>query len=190
MRSVVAIVLCAVALGASAADVRTRVGSEVKLPMGYVVLNEKSTLTRTHYVIDVPAMPVKLKDVPGVNTIYQDRNYRWESNTDDVVASEKVTAFEVRFLLVDVFGNRVETLSATEVADLDAGAEMYPNWMWRVRFDSETDAKSMLTTFAWVAQARKADGSVIKASEAQVLQAIKPYLPSISNADLSPEPSK
>ena len=184
-----AMLLLVLTTTASAAELRSRPGDPLKLPLGYVVLNEKSTLTRMHYVIDVPGIPAKLSEVAGINTTYSDRRYIWESTKDDVTVSEAVTALEVRFLLIDVFGDRIATLSATEVADIPADGQLYPNWRWNVRFDSEADAKSMHTTFGWVAQVRKADGTVVKANEAQVLQAIKPYLPSVKALDLAPKPA-
>ncbi len=188
MRSI-ALLMCLASIQASAAELRSRAGDPLKLPLGYLVLNEKSTLTRMHYVIDVPGIPVRLTEVAGINTAYADRRYSWESNKDDVIASEAVTAVEVRFLLIDVFGDRLATLSATEVADIAAGASLYPNWRWNVRFDSEADAKSMHTSFGWVAQVRKADGTVVKANEAQIVQAIKPHLPTVTAADLSAKPA-
>jgi hypothetical protein len=185
----IALLMCVASLQATAAELRSRAGDPLKLPLGYVVLNEKSTLTRMHYVIDVPGIPVRLTEVAGINTAYADRRYSWESNKDDLIASEAVTAVEVRFLLIDVFGDRLATLSATEVADIAAGASLYPNWRWNVRFDSEADAKSMHTSFGWVAQVRKADGTVVKANEAQIVQAIKPHLPTVTAADLSAKPA-
>jgi hypothetical protein len=183
----IALLLCAVSIQAAAAELRSREGDPLKLSLGYVVLNEKSTLTRMHYVIDVPGIPVKLTEVAGIKTAYADRRYSWESTKDDLTASEPVTAVEVRFLLIDVFGNRLATLSAIEVADIAAGGSIYPNWRWNVRFDSEADAKSMHTTFGWVAQVRKSDGTVVKAKEAQILEAIKRYLPTVTAADLLPK---
>lgn len=186
MRTLVALLLF-LPFFANAAEIRSRPGEPLKLPLGYIVLNEKSSMTRMHYVIDVPGIPVTLKEVAGINTVYQDRRYMWEAYKDDVLASEPVTAVEVRFLLVDVFGERLATLSATEVADIAAGGEIYPIWRWNVRFDSETDAKTMHTTFGWVAQVRKADGTVVTAKEEQILEAIKRYLPTVTAADLSPK---
>lgn len=187
MRRLSALLLCIAPLGAAAAEVRSRVGEPLKLPLGYFVLNEKSTLTRMHYVIDVPGIPATLSEVAGIQTSYRERRYVWESKMDDVTATEPITAIEVRFLLVDVFGNRIATLSATEVADIAAGEALSPNWEWNVRFDSEADAKSMHTTFGWVAQVRKADGTVVTAKDTQIIEAVKRYLPTVTAADLSPK---
>ncbi len=184
----IAMALLLVSTFTSAAEIRSRAGDEVKLSLGHLVLNEKSTLTRMHHVIEVPGIPATLSEVAGIKTTYSSGNYSWESVKDDITASDALSAVEVRFLLIDVFGERIATLSAIEVADMAAGGQLYPNWRWNVPFNSENDAKSMLTTVGWVAQVRKSNGTVAKANEAQVLQAIKPYMPGVKAADLVPTP--
>ena len=136
---------------------RLQLSSDIKV-------NKGSTLHRSLVALNDAAAPLQLVS-SGISTSdsHGDRAYRYTA-TGKVTASSAVTALEVRFLLYDAFGNHMKTLSSTEVTDLAAGSELALKGIasWRA---FENEVSELLTTVAFVASVRTADGKVWRHNE-------------------------
>ena len=139
-------------------QVTTLKGGSVITDLGYnVKVNKGSSLQRTWVVLNDSSAPIQL-DSAGIKTAYGKRNYKYRP-VGSVLASKAVSAFQVRYLLYDMFGEHLKTLSGTEVVDVAAGAS-YPLTdigTWRAW---ENDVSKLLTVVVFVAQVRTANGKI------------------------------
>ena len=131
-----------------------------------VKLNERSSLHRTWTVLNDPSCPVQLIGA-GIATSYQPSGYSGRylfRATGSAKTSKTVQALQIRYLLYDVFGTHLRTLSNIEVTDLPAGATyiLSESGDWSA---SETEVSQLLTVVAFVAQVRGEDGSVWRYSQ-------------------------
>jgi hypothetical protein len=122
-----------------------------------IKVNEKSALHRTWTVLNDPSCPIQLSDA-GIRTLYRGRDYSFNP-TGLAKTSKPVQAFEVRYLLYDVFGEHLRTLSSTEVTDLpgDFSFQLGKSGTWRAW---ENDVSQLLTVVAFVAQVRGEAGKI------------------------------
>lgn len=94
-------------------------GGSIVTELGYgIAINRGSDLNRTWYVLNTEGSPLRLTNA-GIDTRYDDRSYEYFP-TGQVTTSTDVSAFEVRFLLFDVFGEHMQSLSGTEIRSLEA----------------------------------------------------------------------
>lgn len=121
-------------------------------------LNKGSSLRRWWVVLNDPSCPIQLENA-GIETTYNERFHTYEFRaTGSAKASKVVRAFEVRFILYDVFGDYVTTLGATEVTDLASGATYsFRDNSWDAPM---SQASRLLKVVAFVAQVRTEDRTV------------------------------
>lgn len=144
-------------------DVATADGGSVVTDLGYnIKVNKNSTLRRNWVVLNDPGCPAQINGA-GITTAYGDREYLYRQ-VGTLVASEPVTAIEIRYVLYDIFGGHLKTLSATSVADTAAGipVQLSETGRWRAW---ENEVSELLTVVAFVAQVRSADGKVWRHEE-------------------------
>ena len=134
-------------------DVKTTDGGSVATELGYgIKINKNSTLRRSWVVLNDPSCPIQLFNA-GINTQYSDSNYNYVP-TGSVKTSKAITALEIRYLLYDVFGNHMKTLSITEVADVAAKAEVqlkdigsWRAWVCRIANYDNFSRRNWVTLF-------------------------------------------
>ena len=137
-------------------------GGSVKTHLlGSSNINEGSSLHRSWITINDTDCPVKIEDT-GIKTSYQFKEY-WFDGVGSLTSSVPITAFEIRFVLYDIFGSHIKTLSATEVTDIVATEEFdFSDWGWRAY---SNEISELLTSVAFVSHVRTADGEVWKYDE-------------------------
>ena len=142
--------------------------SESGITFGSV--NEGSTLRRSWITLDDADSPLALTGA-GVSVGGRPAN-RSLGVVGRIRPRVPVSAFEVRFFLLDVFGHHFRSLSKIEVKDLDVGdevalSEMRPRWR-RVGADWEAsshDVRALLTVISFVARVRTREGVVWRCDE-------------------------
>ncbi len=114
-------------------------------------LNDTSSLKRTWIVLNDTSSPAKISDA-GLNTKHQDGNFLFEPS-GWVNPSEPVSAVNVRFVLYDMFGNHMETLSGTIVEDFgpETSFDLRRLGFWPA---GKFQAKELLTIAVFVADVR------------------------------------
>lgn len=183
----------AASAGAGSADAQAQVasiratrvvtdGMDSDLGMG-VKLNPNSSLRRQGVVIHDPGIPAKLSDSIGVSVEYADRSYGYRT-VFTLTPLQDLSAVEVRFIVFNVFGERAQVLSDTEVRDIRAGmeAELHPTW----RLIGEAEAARHFASIAYVARVRTATGKVITADLAPILAEARKFSQEITMAELQP----
>ena len=136
-------------------------GGSVVTKLGYgIKVNDGSTLQRHWYVLNDPSAPAQLTNA-GINTVYRESSiggdYKYVP-VGNITALKPISAYEVRFLLFDVFGDHMETLSGTTLVDLTGDRSIAKDGTWRAW---ENQVSEMLTVIAFVARVRRADGRAL-----------------------------
>jgi hypothetical protein len=145
-------------LGAQGLQSTTLDGGSVATDLGYSIkVNKNSSLHRSWVVLNDPGCPVQLTG-SGIVTAYGGRDYAYRQ-VGTFTASEPVAAFEVRYVLFDVFGEHMKTLSAVSVSDAAPGTPLPLSDVgsWRAL---ENDVSELLTSVAFVAYVRNSEGKV------------------------------
>jgi hypothetical protein len=159
----------------------------MRTDLGYgIALNKESTLKREGIAIIDSRLPATLNDSARVITTYERENYHYVGMVS-VTAREALTAFEVRFLVFNVFGDRVSVLSTTQIADVPAGATktFLPKWT----IYSENEAEEHYASIGFVARVRTQAGKVIDADLTPVLAEARRFSRKLTEADLAPKPA-
>lgn len=170
-------------------------GGSIRTNLGYnIVLNKDSSLRR-EWVAVHDDLPLMIEGTPGVTTVYKSKarysrgEYNYAANATLIANPDQaVTAFEVRFVSIDVFGERMTTLSATAIQDIAAGEKKTFDWKWNAY--RENDVARYFASIAFIAKVRTADGQVHLASNDAVLDAVRRFAKEATEADLDPSSDK
>jgi hypothetical protein len=139
-------------------------GGSVVTALGYgIEVNKGSSLKRTLVVINDASSPLSLTDT-GVAPKYQDRGYSFLP-TGYMTPKEPVAAVEIRFVLFDMFGTPMTTLSAIRVKDFGAEKTPLGEASW---YASESNVRGLLTVASFVAHVRTASGKIWRYNEKRI----------------------
>jgi hypothetical protein len=164
-------------------------GTAVTVSLGYgITLNKESALRREWFVVRDAQSPAVLDGASGVNVVYKsgDRSSRGEyqySIPYRISPKEPITAFEVRVIVIDVFGRLVKTLSSTELINLSEPRSFEGTW----RIFSENEASEAFASVAYVAQVRTAAGRVYVTDRSAVFEQVRRVASRLTEADLEPK---
>jgi hypothetical protein len=173
--------------GQAKLDVSSLDGGAVTTTLGYgITVNKGSSLHRQWFVINDPTCPISLA-AAGINTTY-DKDYSFKG-TGNITAKEPIMAFEVRFMIFDVWGNHMRTLSQTELRDIAAGSpvELKNAGSWSAR---ENDVSDYLTSVGFVAHVRTSAGKAWSADSKAVLHEVEAVKLKLTQEQLDPPKPK
>jgi hypothetical protein len=163
-------------------------GGSIKTHLGYkFYLNKNSSLKREWITIHDDSLPVDIVGTTGVNTGYEDSNYKYEA-VYKIKTKEAISAIEVRFLTFNIWGEHVKNLSTTDIEDVKAEVAKNFDAKW-VEY-SEHRVAEYYASIAYIAQIRTADGRVFKANPDIVLKEARKFSEKFSKSDLEPKPKK
>jgi hypothetical protein len=150
--------------GAEISTVQVNGGSNITVLGGLIEINSNSSLRRTLYVINDSSSPVVLVDT-GIVTRYDDQLKFYPKG--HVEASQDIAAFEMVFVIFDVFGDRMYALKYISLEDVSSGdRHEFPQWSaWSA---DKNDVKEYLTSVSYVSKARTVDGKTWKADFRQI----------------------
>lgn len=158
-----------------------------ELGFGFAVAKD-STLEREWIAVHEPSLPAGFEGTPGVTTVYVRReytgDYRYKADFT-INAREALRAIQVQFLTFDIWGEHVRTLSFEEVSDIAAGAKRVFNGVWNVF--SENDVEKHYASIAYIARVRLADGRVVDAPTAKVVEEARKFSEKFTAAQLEPK---
>jgi hypothetical protein len=164
-------------------------GPDVTVSLGHgVILNRESTLKREWFVVRDAQAPATIEGPAGIRVVFKDgdRGSRGEyqyAGSYRLVVREPITAFEVRAVVIDVFGRTMKTLSSTELVPLTGGRDFRPAW----RIFSENEASEAFASVIYVAQVRTAAGRVYVADRAAIFDQVRKVASRLTEADLDPK---
>lgn len=177
----VSLVMSFVLASPAVSQVESGTGDPMRFDLGYgIVVNEDSTVDREWSVVNDPRLPIALQTFTGLDTVHEDRDWAHEA-LYVVNVKEPITAFEVRFIPFNIWGEQGTTLSSTQIYDLSTGATRFTG-TWRLY--SENEAVEHFGSVAFVAQVRLADGTILKADLGPVLDAARAFADDVTEEDL------
>lgn len=148
------------------------VGSSVRTNLGSgIVVNDKSSLMREWIVAQDTLLPVRLLGNPSPRTVYvsgyYSGNYQYRADFQ-VQTVEPLVSIEVRFVLFDVWGDLINTLSSTDVMDIGVDSETSLSGRWGAL--SENEVSEYYASIAFIARARTASGKVYVAQTRPIIE--------------------
>jgi len=159
-------------------------GGSVALRSATGFLNQDSTLKRTWYVIDDSNSPVRLERA-GVTTRLDDKEkIQYFVPIGTLSPKEAISAVEVRYLLFNIWGERLRTLSLTRLADSSTHVDLRVGNDWPAL---ELEASQLVTVVAFVARVRMADGEQWTYDAHDMAARIGALGVSVGASDLSPD---
>lgn len=162
---------------ASNALVTRASGGRITTELGFgIAVAKDSRLEREWIAVHEPSLPATLEGTPGVTTTYVRREYTgdFRYRADFTVnAKEALRAVQVRFLLFDIWGEHVRTLSFEEVSDIPVSTKRVFEGVWNVF--SENDVEKHYASIAYIARVRLADGRVLEAPTAKVVEEARKF---------------
>jgi hypothetical protein len=182
------------ARAASTATTTVTDGGSVVTDLGMSIrVNDGSTMRRSFADINDSEAPLQITDV-GVASNYTGSGYDF-SSTGVVRAKPAIAAFELRFVLFDMFGNRIKTLSGTHIVDVAADAFVALATAVRGRrvfswYASENDVSELFTVVAFVANVRTADGKIWRYNERTITDELARLNLKIAAGGLTPTETK
>jgi hypothetical protein len=125
----------------------------------------------------------------GIVTVYDEGStyssggYEYEAHFS-VLASESLSAIEIRFLTFDLWGEHVKTLSDTEIRDFNAGEEVELSPRWNIF--SENECSEHYASITYIARVRTSTGQVLYADPSVVIEEALRFSNQFTSDDLNP----
>lgn len=157
----------------------------------------QSSLKMRWLVIDDPRMPLKFEWVCGViPSVDAERMIDagggfflcYKAEIAVMPTSDLLAAYEVRFMLFDLWGEHSATLSATMVRDCQSGRLQKEQSRWPLW--SESEGWKHFASIGYVARAITIGGQLFSADNAFILREAKRFSETITEADLEPKSPK
>lgn len=145
-------------------------GGPMKTDLGYgISVNKYSSMNRRWLIVNSGGCPAVLSNA-GVQTKYVDNGYEFKGD-GSLKSSAALQAFEVRFILYDVWGDYMKTLSGTQVQDIPENTEfdLSLSGSWYAR---ETEVSEFALSVAYIARVRTADGKLWTADPKRVIESL------------------
>lgn len=167
-------------------------GGSVKVDLGYgIAMNKESSLTREWHIINDTRLPLQIESgsvAPKYVTGRSRGDFRYNADFVLTTTDKGVKAYEVIFLVLDVFGERQRVLSSTSLVDIPAQGRHSENAQWNLF--SESDAATAFYSIAYVASVRTDSGQIYRANDADILREIQKISSVITASDIEREKPK
>lgn len=133
-------------------------GSSVVTVLGLgVKLNDGSSLFREKINLNDSSCPIQIND-GEIQTFYYDRSYYFKQ-IGTITISEPIVAYEIVYVLYNVFGEHIKTLSSTNIIDLEGIQELPKGSRW---YADDNEASEYFKCVAYVANVRTKSGKLWK----------------------------
>jgi hypothetical protein len=157
-------------------------GGNVALRTMNGFLNQDSSLKRTWYVIDNTNSPVRLDRAGIVPHLDEKEKIQYFVPIGTVFPRQAISALEVRYVLFNVWGERLRTLSLTRLADSSTHVDLRSGNDWPTL---ELEATQLVNVVTFVARVRMADGQVWAFNPEPMADRIESLGFSVSTQDLT-----
>jgi hypothetical protein len=163
-------------------------GGSVITELGYgIKVNKNSLLHRTWIILNDSSCPIQLIN-SGINTKFSKREYSYKA-MGEIKTSEIISAFSIRFILYDIFGRHIKTLSATEVTDIQANSsfQLEDIGSWRAW---ENEVSELLTIVSFVANVRTETGMIWRFNDKAITEELDKIQLQFTSGVLEPDKEK
>ena len=164
-------------------------GGSITTPLAYgIAIAKDSSLKREWIAAHDSTMPADLDGTPGVTTVYVSKEYGgnyFYSAKIPLEIKQAVRAVEIRFLVFDVWGNHVRTLSSDSVADIAPGKTTL-NSKWSIYSENEVEAH--YASIGYVARVRLVDGRIVEIPQDAIIAEARRFAKKFTPEQLEPKP--
>jgi hypothetical protein len=136
-----------------------------KLGMG-IRVNDGSSLARQWIILNNEKCPLKLNNSVGINTVYNGNGYNFVAS-GGITVDEPISAYEIDFVLYDIFGEHIKTLDDTEITDMEKSTEFGKHSSW---YATENQVSEYLYCVSYVAKVRTKSGVIWRYDASQIKQ--------------------
>ena len=184
-------------------------GGSIRIGLGggYIV-NEHSSICREWITVVDPTIGAELtpcdgfvqrqqrdseKQSIGLITSYNPRSdyeiggYYYKSRFEFLPYID-LSAYQVKFLTFNIWGEHVATLVATEISDIVAGKKCKHEPQWVLH--SENEASEFLASIAFIARVRTLNGRVLTADTRPVMEEARRFAAKFEEHDFEPTTRK
>jgi hypothetical protein len=148
------------------------------------VLNQNSSLKRRWLAIDDLSSPVRLSRTGVFPHFDEKEQMQFLVPVGTVSPLQAISAIEVRYLLFDVWGQHLRTLSLTRLADSSTSVDLRESTRWPAW---ESEASQLVTVVAFVARVRTADGHVWASDAEKLAPQLQALGLNVTLDDLTPD---
>ena len=155
-----------------------------RMAIGTSVINPDSALMRRGLVINDDSCPIHLNAVAPKTVYDPPRGFRFLSS-GEVQFNLSTSAFEIKTVVLDPFGESLQTISLTDISDKEVGAKMtlegYSEWP-----ASDREGKTFFSSVSFVASVLTAEGRVWRFDSKGILAEAQRLRLRITSDDLTP----
>ena len=159
-------------------------GGSVAIRTAGGFVNQDSSIKRKWYVIDDANAPVKLERAGVFPRLEEKENIHYMVPVGTVDPKQAISAVEVRFVLFDVWGDRLRTLAITRLTDSSTHVDLRPADKWPTL---ESEASQLVEVVAFVARVRTSEGQVWTFDPGRVASRIAALGLNAGTGDLNPD---
>jgi hypothetical protein len=159
-------------------------GGSVAIRTATGFVNQDSSIKRKWYVIDDVNAPVRLEHAGVFPRLEEKENVQLLVPIGTVSPKQAISAVEVRYVLFDVWGERLRTMAVTRMSDSSTHVDLRTNEKFPAL---ESEASQVVTVFAFVARVRTAEGQQWNFDGPRVTSRIASFGMSVAPADLNPD---
>lgn len=154
-----------------------------------IAINEGSSLVRKWFVINDSSCPIELTNT-GIETLYHNGSYLYRPS-GNLRCRTAIAAFEIRFMLFDIWEEHMSTLSGTAITDLESGVTLPLRFGVGGPWPASWNGVSVLfIVVTFVAHVRNLDGSVWIYNTAAVREQVESVKLELTEEALSPSKQK
>ena len=165
-------------------QVREEDGGSVAVRTANGFLNQDSSLTRRWCVIDDSNSPAALDHAGAYPRFDEKDNMQYLMPAGVVSPRQAISAIEVRYVLFDVWGEHLRTLSLTRIVDSSTHLDLRTGANWPAL---ESEVSQLVTVVAFVARVRNSDGDVWTFDAKRILRPMETLGVKVAAADLVPD---
>ncbi len=148
------------------------------------VLNQHSSLRRRWLAVDNLSSPIRLNGAGLLTRFDEKEQTHFLVPIGTITPKRAISAIEVRYLLFDIWSQHLRTVALTWLADSSTNVDLRENTRWPA---VEYEASQLVTTVAFAARVRTAEGQVWTFDAEKMLAQIQGLGLSAMAADLTPE---
>ncbi len=168
----------------SALQVHREDGGSVTVHTAGGFLNQDSSLKRTFYIVDDPNSPATIEHAGIFPRLDEKEKVHYFLPIGTVAPKQAVSAVEVRYILFDVWGQRLRTLSATRLADSSTHVDFRGSTKWMAL---ESEFGQLVTVVSFVSRIRTAEGDVWTFDANRMASQIEALGLNVAPPDLNPD---
>ena len=159
-------------------------GGSVAVRSASGFLNQDSSLQRKWYVINDANSPVRLERAGVFPRFDEKESLHYFVPVGTVTPKEVISAVEVRYVLMDIWGEKLKTFAVTRLIDSSTHVDLQAS---NKRPALESEASQLVAVFAFVSRVRTSDGQIWTFNADRIVHRMQALGADVAPKDLQPD---